>query len=182
MVIKTRSAHVWCMGSEGSFAERLDRARDLIDIFELVKSAVSACTGRCRGGLMLGLANLGGGLDRFVGAFHPVATNIIVVNLLPLARIRETQPELSRPYMFHILLHEYIHTLGVVDEGETRKFVARISLEAFGADHPVTDFARNLGRYLPKLVYPIYGWKPREEYEIDLVTGFDRSSAAPYIW
>ena len=45
---------------------------------------------------MLGLANLGGGLDGFVGAFYPVATNIIVVNSLPLANIRQTDPALAQ--------------------------------------------------------------------------------------
>ena len=164
-----------------SFSEKLERANDLADVFELVKSVVAKCTGRCRAGLMLGLANLGGGLDGFVGAYYPVATNIIVVNSLPLARISETEPELLRPYMFHILLHEYIHTLGIVNEAEARAMVARVSLEAFGADHPVTDFARNLAKYIPKLVYPVYGWKPPDEYEVDLVTGFDRSSTSPYI-
>jgi hypothetical protein len=168
--------------TESSFHERLERAKDIVDVFELVKSAVSECTGRCRGGLMLGLANLGGGLDGFVGAFYPVATNIIVVNSMPLARIRETEPKLFKPYIFHILLHEYVHTLGVVDEGEARALVSRISNETFGADHPVTDLARNLTKYMPKLVYPVYGWKPREEYEIDLVKGFDRSSTSQYIW
>ncbi|UCE80314.1 MAG: hypothetical protein JSV94_03845 [Methanobacteriota archaeon] len=169
------------MSSESSFSEKLERARDLADVFELVKSAVSTCTGRCRGGLMLGLANLGGGLDGFVGAFHPVATNIIVVNSLPLARIRETEPELFKPYAFHILLHEYVHTLGSIDEAEVKALVVKISLQAFGADHPVTDFARNLDKYIPKLVYPVFGWMPNEEYEVSLVRGFDRSSASPYI-
>ena len=164
------------------FSERLELASDLIDVFELVKSAVSNCTGKCRGGLMLGLANLGGGLDGFIGAFFPVNTNIIVMNSLPLARIQTTDPKLFKPYVFHILLHEYVHTLGVTDEAEAKALVAKISLETFGADHPVTDLARNMTRYLPKLVYPVYGWKPVEEYEIDLIRGFDRSSASSYIW
>ena len=170
------------MNSTRSFSEKLEQASDLVDVFELVKSAVTTCTGKCRAGLMLGLANLGGGLDGFVGAFYPVDTNIIVVNSLPLARLRETRPELLKPYMFHILLHEYIHTLGVVDEAEARALVAKVSLEAFGPAHPVTDFACNLTKYIPRLVYPVYGWKPPEEYQIDLVSGFDRSSTSPYIW
>ena len=121
-------------------------------------------------------------MDGFVGAFYPVATNIIVVNSLPLARLRETEPELFKPYVFHILLHEYVHALGVVDEAQTRALVAKISAETFGADHPVTDLARSLDKYIPKLVYPVYGWKPKEDYEIDLVKGFDLSSTSPYIW
>jgi len=34
---------------------------------------------------------------------------------------------------------------------------------------------------LPKLVYPVSGWRPNEEYRLELVKGFDRSSTAPYI-
>ncbi|UCE91016.1 MAG: hypothetical protein JSV90_06215 [Methanobacteriota archaeon] len=167
--------------TDTSFSTRLEQARDLADVFELVKAAVSRCTGRCRAGLMLGMANLGGGLDGFVGAFYPVATNIIVVNSLPLARIKETEPRLFKPYAFHILLHEYVHTLGVVDEAEARAQVLRISQEMFGERHPVTDFARDMAKYVPKLVYPVYGWKPDQDYEIDIVPGFDRSSSAGYI-
>ncbi len=170
------------MKGESSFQDRLERAKDIVDIFELVKAAVDMGTGMCRGGLMLGLANLGGGPDGFIGAFYPVATNVIVVNSMPLARIRETDPALFKPYIFHILLHEYLHALGVVDEAEARRMVARTSNETFGADHPVTDLARSLTKYVPKLVYPVYGWEPKEDYDIDLVKGFDRSSASPYIW
>ena len=170
------------LNKAGDFHSRLDAARDVADIFELVKTSVSCCTGKGRAGLMLGLANLGGGLDGFVGAFYPVATNIIVLNSLPLARINQTEPELYKPYVFHILLHEYIHSLGVMDEGATRAMVLKISLETFGPEHPVTDLARDLAKYMPKLVYPVYGWKPNEEYSIDLVKGFDRSSASAYIW
>lgn len=169
------------LNKTGDFRGRLDAAQDITDIFELVKASVSCCTGKGRAGLMLGLANLGGGLDGFVGAFYPVATNIIVLNSLPLARISQTDPALFKPYVFHVLLHEYIHSLGVIDEATTRSMVLRISRETFGPDHSATDLARNLAKYMPKLVYPVYGWKPSEEYSIDLVKGFDRSSVSGYI-
>ncbi|HIH01497.1 TPA: hypothetical protein HA259_05410 [Thermoplasmata archaeon] len=170
------------MNNPRGFQRGLETARDVTDVFELVKASVRCCTGRGRAGLMLGLANLGGGLDGFVGAFYPVATNIIVLNSLPLARISQTEPELYKPYVFHVLLHEYIHSLGVTDEAATRAMVLKISRETFGPSHPVTDLARDLTKYMPKLVYPVYGWKPKEEYSIDLVRGFDRSSASAYIW
>ena len=169
------------MSKVRGFDRKLEAAQDIADIFELVKASVSSCIGKGRAGLMLGLANLGGGLDGFVGAFYPVATNIIVLNSLPLARIKETQPDLFKPYVFHILLHEYVHTLGVLDEATTRSMVYKISLETFGPGHQVTELARNLTKFMPKLVYPVYGWKPREEYSIDLVVGFDRSSCDSYI-
>lgn len=159
----------------------LETARDLPDIFELVKRVVRRTTGRERSGLMLGLADLGGGPEGFVGAFYPLTTNIIVMNSLPLRRIKESDPILYKPYVFHILLHEYLHTLGIIDEAATRSKVYEISAEAFGKDHPVTQFAADLSRFMPKLVYPVYGWKPRAEPSIELVRGFDRSSTSPYI-
>ncbi len=169
------------MNPRASFDARLESAKDLADIFEVVKLAVRKSTGKERSGLMLGLANLGGGYQGFVGAFFPIATNIIVMNSLPLKRIKETDPALYKPYVFHILLHEYVHTLGIIDEAATRAKVYEISLAAFGKEHPVTQFAADLSRFVPKLVYPVYGWKPQEEYQLELVKGFDRSSTSSYI-
>jgi hypothetical protein len=165
----------------GDYGPGLDTARDLPDIFELVKRVVRRTIGRERSGLMLGLADLGGGPEGFVGAFYPLTTNIIVMNSLPLRRIRESDPALYKPYVFHILLHEYMHTLGVIDEEATRAKVYEISAAAFGKDHPVTQFAADLSRFVPKLVYPVHGWRPQAEPTIELVKGFDRSSTDPYI-
>jgi len=164
-----------------SFDSELSSAKDLADIFELVKVIVRKTIGKERPGLMLGLANLGGGPHGFVGAFFPIATNIIVMNSLPLKRIRETDPALYKPYVFHILLHEYLHTLGVIDEVATRRMAYEISAKTFGKEHPVTQFAVDLSRFVPKLVYPVYGWQPQEDYQLELVKGFDRSSTQSYI-
>jgi len=159
----------------------LESAKDLPDIFEIVKTAVRKSTGMERPGLMLGLANLGGGPEGLIGAFYPIATNIIVMNTLPLKRIKETDPALYKPYVFHILLHEYLHTLGIIDEAATRKKAYEISTEIFGKEHVVTQLAADLSRFIPKLVYPVYGWQPPEEYQLELVRGFDRSSTSSYI-
>ncbi len=161
--------------------KELDTAKDLADIFEIVKEAVREITGRERSGLMLGLADLGGGPQGFVGAFYPVATNIIVMNTLPLKRLKETDPALYKPYVFHILLHEYIHTLGIIDEAATRQKAYEISAAIFGKEHPVTQLAADLSRFIPKLVYPVYGWRPPQEYKLELVKGFDKSSTQAYI-
>lgn len=168
-------------GPDASFESSLDHAKDLADIFELVKRAVRTTTGRERAGLMLGLANLGGGPQGFIGAFFPIATNIIVMNSLPLQRVKETDPALYRPYVFHILLHEYLHTLGIIDEAVTRQRAYEISEKLFGKNHPATQLAADLSKFIPKLVYPVYGWQPAEEYRIELVKGFDKSSTDAYI-
>jgi hypothetical protein len=159
----------------------LESAKDLPAIFEVVKTAVRRSTGKERGGLMLGLADLGGGPEGLVGAFYPIATNIIVMNKSPLRRIKETDPALYKPYVFHILLHEYLHTLGVIDEAATRRKAYEISVELFGKEHVVTQLANDLSKFIPKLVYPIYGWTPTEDIRLELVKGFDLSSTNPYI-
>jgi len=159
----------------------LNSAKDLPEIFELVKRVVRKTIGKERAGLMLGLANLGGGPQGFVGAFYPVATNIIVMNSLPLKRIKETDPALYKPYVFTILMHEYIHTLGIIDEAAARQKVYEISAKTFGKDHVVTQLAGDLSKFIPKLVYPNYGWAPQQEYTLELVQGFDRSATSPYI-
>ena len=164
-----------------AFQERLDRTHDIPEIFELVKLAVRKNTGKERSGLMLGLSNLGGGPQGFVGAFYPVATNIIVMNTLPLERIKQTDPTLFKPYVFHILLHEYIHTLGIIDEEATRAMALEISQKVFGPAHPATQIATDLSRFMPNLVYPLAGWKPPENPSLELVKGFDRSSTEMYI-
>jgi hypothetical protein len=99
-----------------SFYARLENAKTLADIFEIVKDAVWVSQRKSRGGIMLGLANLGNHPQGFFGAFYPVGSNVIVMNKIPLQRIRETRPELYKPYVFHILLHEYLHTLGYLSE------------------------------------------------------------------
>ena len=164
-----------------SFDSNLGQTKDLADIFELVKRAVRKTMGKERSGLMLGLANLGGGPQGFVGAFFPIATNIIVMNSLPLKRVKETDPALYKPYVFSILLHEYLHTLGIIDEAATRRQAYEISANLFGKSHPVTELSADLGKFIPKLVYPVYGWQPPEEYRIELVKGFDKSSTEAYI-
>src|SRR5881397_3972650 len=80
------------------FSAKLDQARTLADVFELVKRAVEAVLGRTRAGLMLALADLGNHPQGFLGAFYPVATNVIVMNKVPLLRIQETNPQLYKPY------------------------------------------------------------------------------------
>src|SRR5437667_2736009 len=96
------------------FTRKLDQAQNLSDLFELVKRAVEAVLGRTRAGLMLALADLGNHPQGFLGAFYPVASNVIVMNKVPLLRIQETNPALYKPYAFYVLFHEYLHSSGFI--------------------------------------------------------------------
>jgi len=161
---------------------KIDIKQDIIDTFEIVKEAVRKSEGRSRAGLMLGLQELGASLDGFIGAYYPVASNIIVVNKTPIRRITETNSKLLKSYLFHVLLHEYIHSLGFLDEQTTKQKTYEISREHFGEKHAVTQLSTNIQQFFPNLVYPVYGWLPQNEFPaIELVQGFDRSSTNPYI-
>jgi hypothetical protein len=156
---------------------RLDQAGNLPDIFEVVKDVVLKATGQSRGGLMLGMANLGNNPQGFFGAFFTTGSNVIVMNKIPLQRIEESKPELYKPYAFHILLHEYLHSLGYLDEGTVRSMVYQITKDCLGEDHPATALAANSTGFVKHLVYPDLAWSPEDE-GIELVKGFDRSSVS----
>jgi hypothetical protein len=159
---------------------KLEQTETLADIFEVVKEAVLKSMRKSRGGLMLGLADLGNHPRGFLGAFFTTGSNVIVMNKIPLQRITETKPELYKPYSFHILLHEYIHSLGYLDEDKVRSYTYQISKEALGEDHPATQMAANTEGFMKHLVYPDSAWKA-DEAKLELVDDFDRSSAFSYI-
>jgi len=160
-----------------SFHSKLDNSKTLADIFEVVKAAVWNNQRVSRGGLMLGIANLGNHPQGFLGAFYPVGTNVIVMNKIPLERIKETRPELYKPYIFHVLLHEYLHTLGYLNEGGVRQMVIETTRNVFGEEHLATMIALDTNQFFKNLVYPDVTWKP-DETKMELVGGFDRESAS----
>ncbi len=159
------------------YRARLDEAKSLPDIFELVKSLVLKSLGKSRGGLMLGMANLGNHPQGFFGGFFTTGSNVIVLNKIPLQRIKETRPELYKPYVFHVLLHEYIHSLGYLDEADVRSKVFTLSKAALGEDHLATQIASSSNEFIKHLAYPDVSWKPEDE-GLELVEGFDRSSVS----
>ena len=157
------------------FPGRLDGARTLADIFEVVKEAVKNSRNKSRAGLMLGLADLGNSPLGFVGAFFTVGSNFIVMNRIPLERIKETRPELFKPFAFHVLMHEYIHSLGYLDEQLVRQMVYDISSAVMGDSHLATQLADDPTRFIPNLAYPDLAWRPKD-FKMELVEGFDRGS------
>jgi hypothetical protein len=162
-------------GMKMDYQTKLERAKTLADIFEVVKSAVWVNQRKSRAGLMLGLANLGNHPQGFFGGFYPVGSNVIVMNKIPLERIKETRPELYKPYIFHILLHEYLHTLGYLDESEVRQMVLGITKDVFGKEHLATRIAADTTHFFHNLVYPDAAWQP-DDMKLELVDGFDRGS------
>lgn len=155
--------------------EHLDECRNYGDIFDIVKRAVKRAIGRERVGLMLYLGNL----PLHVGAFHQIGSNGIVINkrlVNLMSRSAESITE-TNSFIFTLLLHEYLHSLGYLDEGQVRKLVYEISRETFGSDHPATRMALRtpLPRIPPSEMQPNKG-----DLELELIKDFERPNQ-PYI-
>ena len=160
------------------YAKELDRATDLSEIFEIVKSVVRESLGKGRGGLMLGLTDLGGKPGFFVGAFYPVGSNIIIMNKTPMRAVEATKPHLFKAYCFHILLHEYLHTIGILDENKNRMITAALSERSLGGNHPVTMIAKDFNKVFPEVMYSTLGWQPANDMRIEIIPDFDKSNVS----
>ena len=160
------------------FSSRLEQSESLAGIFELVKESVKRFLNQHRAGLMLGMANLGMRRGSFVGAFHPLGSNIIVMNKAPFdVALRATDRKVFNAYCFHLLLHEYLHALGYVDEGQVRGLVHRVCGLALGKDSPATVMAeKGLGFFFPRVTYFSEAVRIPRGIRIELVKDFDKSS------
>jgi hypothetical protein len=155
----------------------LESSENFGDIFEIVKRSVKKYLGKERAGLMLVLADL----PMHLGAFHGVGTNSIVMNRTLLDRIIKSgnsRIEVNS-FVYSILLHEYLHSLGVIEESEARILVRDISSATFGEDHPATRIARN-GPWamLPRSLLPETRGEVgvnQSNRDMELVKDFDRS-------
>ena len=134
--------------------EELDQAESYHDIFELVQAAVRRILRESRAGLNLGIMELGNAPGQFLGAFYPAESNIIVLNRTPLRRIMETDPRLFKPYVFHVLLHEYLHSLGYMDEPMVRRLTHTICVQTLGGAHAATQMSADIEKFLQNLIYP----------------------------
>ena len=156
---------------------------NLIAIFEEVKETVWKAEGRSRAGLMLGLQDIAASGQGFIGGYFPMGSNIIIINIAPIRQILNTEHrDLLRPYVFHVLLHEYIHACGFFDENVVRQKTYEISKMMFGEDHLITQFSADIQKLLPQLLSPTQAWAcPDGMHAIELVPGFDTSNITPYI-
>jgi len=141
-----------------------------------VKEATERSLGFHRAGLSLVL----GDIPNNVGAYHEMGSNAIVMNRNILKVVQTLSKSRSRvnSYVFMILLHEYLHTLGYADDGEVRKLGLEVANSFFGPRHPAADMAvKPLDQFFPDL--PKYSaFRDKGTYET--VPRFD-SSSTPYI-
>ncbi|ABP95514.1 hypothetical protein HA72_1356 [Metallosphaera sedula] len=86
--------------------------------------------------------------------FVRAGQDVIYVNTVPLSQV--PQSNLSE-YFYVVILHEYLHLLGIADEREVRRITLEMVNEKFGEN----SFAHNLSLNLvdPRDAMLIQSWK-----------------------
>jgi hypothetical protein len=122
------------------YKEKLKELQNFNDAFELVKLAVYDRFKMRRAGLNLLLQDM----PNFIGAYHVLGSNSIVVNRYVLAAIKALAKtgEDYNSYLFVVLAHEYMHSLGIVDEFKVRELTYSMCNSLFGEMHVATKMAR----------------------------------------
>jgi len=157
-----------------------DLKKEMPKIFKKVKRDVKKVIHRKRAGLSLGLVEMGMYKGGFIGGMHFSPGTDIVMNKTPLKILIEQQPyEIVWAYTYHILLHEYLHSLGALDEQQCRAVTLRISEEIFQeVNHPAIKLAKQgIGTYFPnlRLIYAPPNIQPNG-IPIEYIINFDNES------
>ena len=112
---------------------------DFNEAFELVKSTVEARYKMHRAGLSLILQVMPTNL----GAYHVLGSNLIIANKRILDIIKKYKSnEEYNSYLFMVLVHEYLHSFGIIDELQVRKMTYTLIASLVGEDHMATSMAR----------------------------------------
>ena len=154
------------------FVERIANLKDFDETFELVKAVVLQKFKLHRAGLSLILQMMPSSL----GAYHMLGSNAIVVNtylLTTLKRIVKSTEEYNS-YIFMVLSHEYLHSLGIVDENTVRQMTFELCKWMLGNDHTATKMAKNG----PSAIYPELRSLMQSQFgrDFQVVKNFDRSN------
>jgi len=157
-------------------ARVLEAPADYDAVFRVVRDAVRRVLGIERPGLGLGLSDL----PPQLGAYWQVTGNLIVLNegLVDAMRTHADSPLELNSFIYVILAHEYLHSLGYLDERAVREVTARVTRAAFGPAHLATRMAEgNLWSLYPFLEMA-RGGRGRH---LKVVTRFDLDTTDRYI-
>lgn len=154
---------------QAMFCAQVANMKDFDEALELVKSAVYKKFKMHRAGLSLILQVMPTNL----GAYHILGSNVIVVNSYVLAAIKKISGSEAEynAYVFMVLAHEYLHSLGIVDENTVRQMTYDLCKAALGDDHSSTKMAKeDPSSLFPQLRYMAPGQFGRE---FEVVRNFD---------
>ncbi|MEM2856842.1 MAG: hypothetical protein QW416_07065 [Candidatus Nitrosocaldaceae archaeon] len=129
------------------YKKAIINSKSFNDIFELVKKLVEKETGMRRVGLTLLLQDMPG----YVGAYHAIGSNYIVLNrrILNMVKSLAKNDEEYNSYLFVVIMHEYLHSLGLTDEIRVRRLTYKICDSIFGNEHITSKIATD-----PLSIYP----------------------------
>jgi hypothetical protein len=130
------------------FQEKITGLKDFDDTFELVKATVLQKFKLHRAGLSLILQMMPSNL----GAYHMLGSNAIVVNTYLLSILKKIvkSSEEYNSYVFMVLAHEYLHSLGIIDENTVHQMTFELCKWMLGNDHAATKMAKEG----PSAIYP----------------------------
>lgn len=137
--------------NEDEFSNALDTQLDFDKVFSIVKRTVKLITGKSRSGIGLALSNLPAGL----GAFWQIGGNYIVMNEILLDAMKQITRSTREfnSFVYVILAHEYLHSVGYIDESEARNMTSLVAKSIFGEGHPATVMSSgDLWRQYPVLL------------------------------
>ena len=149
----------------------LSQLKDFNEVFEFVKSSVNSIFEMKRAGLSLMLHRM----PARVGAYHVLGSNVIAVNsiLLDLVKKYSASNDEYNSYLFTVLLHEYLHTFGILDEYKVRQMSVEICEKFFGEKRTVTVMAKD-----PLKIFPQLGLVSYDNFEnkFEIIKNFDNSN------
>lgn len=144
---------------------------DFNEAFELVKSTVEARYKMHRAGLSLILQEMPTNL----GAYHVLGSNLIIANkrILDIIKKYKSREEYNS-YLFMVLVHEYLHSFGIIDELQVRKMTYTLIASLVGEDHMATSMAR----YQPWSLFPELNLFHNNSFEqkFEVVRNFDKTT------
>jgi len=115
------------------FRSHLENATKYGEVWKIVKNTVEFTLHKHRRSMMLFLDDL----PIRLGAYHPLGTNNIVLNrtLVQMVEGAIKSKRVVNALIYNLLLHEYLHALGLVSEIRVRQLVYKIAEECFGENH-----------------------------------------------
>jgi hypothetical protein len=153
------------------YGNKILQLEDFNQAFELVKSAVEDRFNMHRAGLSLILQ----GLPTRLGAYHILGSNLIIVNkrILGIIKAYKSNEEYNS-YLFMVLTHEYLHSLGIIDEIQVRKMTYSLLVSLVGEEHLATKMAR----YQPWDLFPELSLLNDNSFEqkFEVIKNFDKTT------
>jgi hypothetical protein len=161
---------------QAAFFHALDSRMEFSEIFGVVKKVIRKLLRMERAGIGMMLSDL----PPELGAYWEIGGNFIVFNesLIKTMRLISKSDREFNSFIFTVLTHEYLHSLGFIEESVAISSTANVALKAFGPIHPASLMASgNIWN-----IYPLLAMAPHVGRGLSrIVRGFDEEPTRNYI-